>query len=110
MEKICLEREKARNYAFAIWGLAKEFAGVKGGPMTLVLRDGKFIREVFIDPEAIAIGNLRVDVRPQPGKAGPRRQTIYDLDRPPTGSNDIAELAVLADLLLRPEQNFPEEK
>jgi len=86
------KKKAAQDLADAIRGLAEKFAPVRGGSTPLVLPDGKSIREVYIDPNAIAMGNLRVDVRPQPGKAGPKRQTIYDLNEPPIASNDVAEL------------------
>jgi len=73
------KKKAAQDLADAIRGLAEKFAPVR-------------VREVYIDPNAIAMGNLRVDVRPQPGKAGPKRQTIYDLNEPPIASNDVAEL------------------
>ena len=108
METIQPERKSAPEYALAVRGLAEKFARVKGGPMTLVLRDERRIRSVHIDPKAIVLGNLAVDVRPQALASGLRRNTIYDLSQPPIATDDVAELAILAGLLLRLEPYFPE--
>lgn len=102
MEIVCPENKKSQHYAFAIWGLASRFAAVRGHPITLKLMDNKFIREVAIDPAAIAMGNLRVDSRPQPiaSESKFRVSRIYDLNQPPIAAGDVEELATLADLLL----------
>lgn len=105
-----VEGKRAAEHAFRIRTLAEKFARVRGEPMTLVLRDKKRIRNVHIAPEAIALGNLAVDVRPQALASGPRRHTIYDLSRPPIAANDVAEMAILAELLERLVPNFPEKE
>lgn len=103
MEFCRCENRPAADWAYAVWGLASKFAEVRGKAIELQLMDEKFIREVYIDPAAIARGNLRVDVRPQPlaSKSKFHRSTIYDLEHPPIGSGDVEELAILAELLLR---------
>lgn len=103
-----VEEKRAVEFASQIRTLADRFAGVKGGPMILVLQDKRWIRYVHIAPAAIAMGNLRVDSRPQPiaSESRFRVSRIYDLDQPPIAAGDVEELAVLAGLLLRLKPYF----
>lgn len=101
-----------KDWANAVWELASKFAEVRGKAIVLQLLDKKFIRDVYIAPAAIAMGNLRVVVQPQPlaSKSNFRRWTTYDLALPPIGSGDVEELAALAGLLLRLEPYFQEKE